>query len=186
MKNFKELFTLIPFVVGIAILLNLLVYQGMEVIYPEPMYEDFCTNRLDQITHPTKLEGDQVYTDLQITDYKNQCITKGGLYESSAIAGELGYCDFDYTCRVEYEKSAEQYSLIVMSVLLIIGVLLLMTSRQFSNKAVELGFSYAGVFMMIGSLGRLWQVGSQASQLIAILIALGGLLYFANQKLRLE
>jgi hypothetical protein len=70
----------------------------------------------------------------------------------------------------------------MLFVLVIVGVASVIASRQFKNKAVELGLSYGGLFMLISTLGQLWQVGSQAAQLVGILLALLALVYFATKK----
>lgn len=185
MKNFKELLTLIPFVLGIAILANILVYQSMQIIYPQVVYENFChLNKTDQIKLPALEDSTNTYTEAQIKSYANSCVEAGGKYEPVGITGEIGYCDQDYQCREDFDEANADRSLIMLIVLIGIGTGLLILSRIATVKAVELGLSYGGVFMLVGSLGYLFNVGSQLAQLIGIAAALLALVYFAHKKLK--
>jgi hypothetical protein len=189
MKHFKELLTLIPFVIGIAVLLNLFVYQGMEVIYPSPIYEDYCGNSYDRMVEPSRvtIDGQPInYTPAEITEFENQCVAVGGRYEESFEPGQLGYCDQNYTCNLEREADEKSRALVMLIVLTIGGAASLIASKQFKNKAVELGFSYGGLFMLLSTLGQLWRVGSQAVQLVGIVLALAAVVYFANRSLKDE
>jgi hypothetical protein len=70
----------------------------------------------------------------------------------------------------------------MLVVLIAIGTLSLIFARKSKSKGVELGLAYGGLFMLLSTLGQLWQVGSQAVQLVAILFGLGLLLYFASKR----
>lgn len=184
MKHFKELLTLIPFILGIGILLNLFVYQTMEVIYPAINYEDYC-GEMNRVIEPAR-ELDQAFTELEIQEFANQCVAGGGKYEESFRGNELGYCNQNFTCNQEREAAEKDRALVMLIVLILTGTASLIASRQFGNKAVELGLSYGGLFMLLSSLGQLWQVGSQAVQLIGIVLALGGLIYFSSRFIKDE
>ena len=186
MTNFRDLLTLAPYIIGIAILLNLFVYQGMEVIYPSIDYDDYCGSADRSLDEPARFDAvsgqELTFSTVEIEEYKNSCEAGGGKYEPARASGQLGYCDEFYTCNQEFEAAQRDRALIMLVVLIAVGTLSLIFARKAKSKGVELGLAYGGLFMLISTLGQLWQVGSQAVQLVAILFALGLLLYFASKR----
>jgi hypothetical protein len=186
MNNFKDFLVLAPYALGIAILLNLFVYQGMEVVYPSIDYNDYCGSEIDKALEPDRFDpvsGQELtFSTEEIEEYKNSCEADGGRYESARISGQLGYCDENYSCNLEREAAERDRALVMLVVLIAIGTLSLIFARKSKSKGVELGLAYGGLFMLLSTLGQLWQVGSQAVQLVAILFGLGLLLYFASKR----
>ena len=175
-----------PYAIGIAILLNLFVYQGMEVIYPAINYEDYCGGRQDIMAEPDRYDpvsGQKLtFSTEEIAEFENSCVADGGRYEPDRQPGALGYCDEFYTCNQERESAERDRALVMLVVLIGVGTLSLVFARKSRSKGVELGLAYGGLFMLLSTLGQLWRVGSQAVQLVAILMALGLLMYFASKR----
>ena len=186
MRNFKDFLSLAPYAIGIAILLNLFVYQGMEVIYPSVDYEDFCGSEMDRMIEPARFDpvsGQELtFSTDEITEFENSCVADGGRYESDRRPGALGYCDEFYTCNQEREAAQRDRALVMLIVLIGIGTISLIMAKKSKSKGVELGLAYGGLFMLLSTLGQLWQVGSEYIQVAAILLALGVLMYFASKR----
>jgi len=187
MRNFKDFITLAPYAVGIAILLNLFVYQGMEVIYPSIDYEDYCGGRgSDMMIEPARFDpvsGQELtFSTEEIKEFENSCVADGGRYEATKTPGALGYCDELYTCNQEREAAERDRALIMLIVLIGIGTISLVMAKKSKAKGVELGLAYGGLFMLLSTFGQLWRVGSEYIQVAAILLALGVLMYFASKR----
>ena len=85
MKNLKELAVVIPFVLSIAILLNLFVYRGIDTVYPEPEYSDFCDTLQDQkIFDSRQLEMGE---NLECTQLFNKAEAEYALFKMIILIG---------------------------------------------------------------------------------------------------
>jgi uncharacterized protein (DUF983 family) len=172
MKTWKEVLMTAPFVIAIAVLTNIFVYYGLHLVYPAPLWEDFC--------------GDK--ERLQIND-ETTCLAEGGIWNPSLeVVSEgqtpvrTGYCEATYECRENYEEAQKSYNGIKLLVLLIAGsiVLALAITRKL-QQAVTLGFSYGGAFLLLGALGSLWNIAADLGKLVVIGVLLVLLVFVTNR-----
>lgn len=158
MNNPKNLVTLFPVVFSIAILLNLLVYQSLNVFYPEPEYPFGC------------------YRGEEITVWESTGNKFINTMDKKVIRED------EPNCQLAYNRQLQQHALVSLFALLGVGILSILSSRNSKTKAVELGLSYGGAFLLLGSLGQLYNLGSQAVQVLVILLAFAVLMYFASKR----
>jgi hypothetical protein len=109
--------------IGIVVVYGLVLWQGIQAFYPEPMWEDFCSA---EVRVPKTVPIDRV-TNCEYPSGMNakevSCAEAGGYfvydYDDEGCLID-GYCD---ECQIEYEDARDEYSRNVFIVSLIIGIL---------------------------------------------------------------
>ncbi len=128
-------------VLGIAIIIltiSVVVY-GINTVYSEPEYSDFCNEFLGK---NAEIIGDQKDCEGiggKWNDYENEvrCVT---------APCPQGYCDRDYNCRLEYEAESETYSKTLFSITLPLGIIIIaLGALIFGLEAVGAGLMGGGV-----------------------------------------
>lgn len=161
--NFKEI------IVAIAIfVLTLFVSMyGVNSLYSEPVYEDFCSNSI-----------------LYVEDMNESvCFENGGKWNSypKKVEGESnGWCDQDYSCRSAYDLAKERYSMNLFLISIPLGVLILFLGFYFFNvEAVGLGLMIGGVGTMLRGIGSYWRYSEDWLRFLVSLVALLIVIYFS-------
>lgn len=164
------------FVLGVAIMvvtISVMVY-GINTFYEEPQYNDFC----------------EEYKTPQISETQFQCESAGGKWNSYDAPvkpeGITGYCEADYTCRQEYEKSSEIYRRNVFIIALPLGIIIIAVGALvFHLDAVGAGLMAGGVGTIIYGIGGYWRYTENWLRFVLSLIGLVALIwlsYYANKK----
>ena len=168
-------------VLGIAIIIltiSVAVY-GIGLLYDEPEYSDFCAE----------------FKTAEIIDTQERCEdiegkwteTGQGVPKRVIDGAELsGFCDRDYTCRMDLEEAREKYSKNVFLIALPLGIAVLaLGAFVFGLEVVGAGLMGEGIgIIFYGTWGFFWQT----SDLIRFIISLIGLVlliyltYWFNSK----
>lgn len=168
----KSKFVQISIIVAIVIVLNLFANYTVSLIYKEPAYDKF-------------IKPQQVVE--QITS-KDKCISIGGQWSENVTPAEKGktkiegYCDSDYTNRINYDKARASYEKKVFITLIVFGVLLLVLGGFVSIQILSISFAWGGVLsLIIGSL-RYWSSADTIFKVIILALALALLIWLAVKK----
>lgn len=159
-------------VAGIVIVLNMFFNYTISLVYKEPVYPNTQSQIIEQIKT------------------QQSCIAIGGQWTEAPIAPmpdntqpkSAGYCDPDYTARLEYEAAHKVYDRNVFIVLAVLGILSLVGGTLLSVEILALAFSWGGVLSLLIASMRYW---SAADNLIKVLIlgaALGALIWVTVKK----
>lgn len=168
----KKQNTLIRYAIlfGIVILINLFVSYAIQVVYPQPEYDQFCPIEKVNVTYPTQEE----------------CVSNGGQWNAPAGLDESGqnaYCNTNFTCNQQFEDASSLYNRNVFVVFVVVGLALLVGSLFVPGSSlIASAFSLAGILaLIIGSL-TYWSNMNDILRLVILGIALATVLYFAWKK----
>jgi hypothetical protein len=166
------------FVLGVAIFivtLSVVVY-GIHTFYERPEYNDYC---------------DEFKTQ-EIIETQERCEEIGGMWNTYGIPQKIndneltGYCDRDYACRQEYEKSLEVYRRNIFLITLPLAILIIILGMLvFNLDAVGAGLMTGGVGTLIYGIGGYWTYAENWMKFVSSfigLIVLIWLAYYANKK----
>jgi|TARA_B100001964_G_scaffold245583_1_gene333703 hypothetical protein len=163
-------------IIGIAIIIltiSVVVY-GINTIYSEPEYFDFC----------------EEFKTQEIIEIQERCEEIGGKWnsyeEQISVLEKEGYCDRDYKCREDYDNSSEKYSRNVLVISIPLGILIIVLGAYFFRlDSVGAGLMGGGVGTIIYGTGGYWRY---AGDLLRFAISLAGLIaliwfaYWFNKK----
>jgi hypothetical protein len=154
----------------IAFVFVFFVAYAIQSIYPSPEYEDFCK------------------TDRKIVGDLESCSDNGGEwnpYEKSlAVDGVNGWCDFDFSCREEYEDSRDSYELNVFLLNLFFGILAVVLSLFLTVEVVSTGFMAGGTIMIVYGTLRYWGDLSPVLRTTFLGIALAILVFLGYRRFK--
>lgn len=162
-------------VIGIIITLNLFFNYAITLVYKAPEYDAY-------FTRPQVVE--------QITT-REACVGVGGQWtEDSAYKTPentnpkiTGYCDPDYTKRLQYDEARKIYEKNVFITLVVLGVITLILGILFPMQAVLApAFSWGGVLSLIIASVRYWSMADNLLKVIILAVALGALIFVAIRK----
>lgn len=157
-------------VFGIAVFVLALVVSiyGVNTIYNEPEYEDFCPNSFLEVPEMNE----------------SICFEHGGKwqnYDRKVPEGELGYCDRDYMCREAYELKQERYSMNLFLISVPLGILILIGGFYFVLEFVSIGVMVAGVGTILRGVFGYWKYSEDWLRFLISLVGLGVVIFFANR-----
>ena len=164
--------------IGIIIVLNLFFSVAIETAYPQPQYDNFCTQA--QVT--------PVYED------ETSCVEAGGQwnppYKTSAdrpvsVDEPQGYCNVYFTCNQEYQDAQEGYARNVFVILIVLGALSIAAGFALRvSPAVSAGLSYGGVLSFIIAAIRYWGEAGDLVRLAIVAAALVALIAIGVKKFK--
>jgi hypothetical protein len=130
--------------IGIVIVFGLALGYGIEAFHPSPQYEDYCD----------PLRG------YEVIDNSTICEQDGGKWfgNEPIVKGEVtvkGYCDYDFTCRGEYESTRERYSWSVFLISIIVGIITLLLGFMVL-KVEPVGSALIGSAIWAILYGSIW------------------------------
>lgn len=179
MKKFKIIE--LSFAIGIAILLNIFIPYVGNYFFPEPEYNDFCSEREDKLMRAP-------VNDSQISE--ETCLQNDGEWINYATTVETepqGYCDFYSKCNGEYEVARDAYSQNAFIFYLLIAIVLLIISQfLIKNQVVASSLAAGSILLMIISSMRFWSSSDELIRIIILGIALFVLIYLAYKKFNNE
>ncbi len=157
----------IAFGVAIFILSLSVVIYGVGLIYPEPNYEDYCSN---SIVRP-------------ILENESSCFDNGGKWNSYEVSkGDItGYCDIDYRCGEAYNLARERYSMNLFLFFVPFGILILIAGVYIRVESVSYGVLFSGIALILKGLFGYWRYSENWLRFLISLIGLGVVVYFANK-----
>lgn len=154
---------------GIVILINLFITYAVQVVYPEPLYEQFCS--------PEKVN--------MIYETKESCVENGGQWNVTPSGEIKGYCDNSFECSKGYESANKIFSRNVFIVFVVAGLLLLIGSLFVPGSTlIASAVSLAGVLaLIIGSIAH-WSNMNDVLRLVVLGVALVAILTLAWKKFK--
>lgn len=153
--------------IGVVVLTIFVAVYGLSVIYPNVVYEDYCP----------------VIKTAEIIGSQERCEQVGGQwspYLEKTPEGVAGYCDRDYACRQDYEKSLEVRSKKIFYISVPLGILIIFIGGiLFSLDAVGAGLMGGGIGTIIYGAGGYWRYGDDLFRFIISLLGLAAVIYLA-------
>lgn len=166
-------------IVGIVIVINLFLNYSLSLVYKEPDYNTYCPS-----------------SQVNEAQTKEMCLAQGGQWngyaDPSQVAptGQLnvkpaGYCDLQYTCRMNFDLANKSYQKNVFVTLVILGALLVLLGNFLKGNEVIAGaLSFAGVLSFVIASMRYWGAANDAIRVGILGIALILLLWVAYKKFK--
>ncbi len=165
-------------IIGIVIVLNLFFNYTLSLVYGSPQYDNFCVR--SQVVNAPETE--------------QACVTEGGQwtnntyyskYDASRALEPKGWCDLDYTCRMEYDTASSAYNRNVFVALVVLGAIsVLVANFSVPNMVVSSGLSLGGVLSFIIASMRYWGAANDFIRVLILAIALGLLVWVAVKKFK--
>jgi hypothetical protein len=159
-------------VLGIVIILNVFFTVVRQLIFPAPVYEDFCPASMHPMVAPTE----------------QSCIAQEGVwsvYPEKDPTGATGYCDFYQKCQKPWEAAMSDYQLRGFVLMLAFGIIALVAGVLLvGSSVVSWGLSYGGVVAFIIGSVSYWSEADNWIRLIISAIALAALLYLGWRKFK--
>lgn len=175
--NQTSKFVRVSIVVAIVIVMNMFFNYAVSLVYKEPVY--------DQFVKPTQV--------VEIIKDKEACLGVGGQWNENMYTEYIvqpptkntkpdGYCDVDYTKRMEYEDARNVYERNVFITLVVLGVLSLAIAGFIQVALLTIALAWGGVLSLIIASIRYWSSADNLVKVIILGIALATLIYLAVKK----
>ena len=156
---------------AIVIVSNIFFSYSISLVYPSPVYNDFC-------------KQNQVNPAL---NDETSCTGVGGQWNAipqKTSEGVNGYCNTEFTCSKNYENAITPYEKNVFIILVVIGAVLLVLGllTSLGGAILTLSMSWSGVLSLIVASIRYWSYASNWLQVLILFLALLALVYVAVKK----
>ena len=161
-------------IVGIVIVINMFFNYAISLVYKAPEYP----------VNQSQVIG-TIYT-------KDECISIGGQWTQVPTPTDLktadpqsklgGYCDPEYTKRMEYEKERKVYERTVFIILFALGALILIIGTVIKQEVLAIALSWGGVLSLIIASMRYWSNANNGLKVAILAVALASLMYLAVKK----
>ncbi len=164
--------------IAIAIVLTMFVSYGIRTFIPEPNYENYCNTTRTQIINLTS---------------ETQCIEIGGQwinienadYEPNIKSKPVtGYCDYDFTCRKEFEKANNSQQDRAFLITVIAGLIFLVLGITLNVESVSLGLLLGGILNLFVGTVSYWGRFQNAIKFIILGVILVILIWIGYKKLK--
>tara|TARA_Y100000310_G_C20702929_1_gene831718 strand:- start:2590 stop:3147 length:558 start_codon:yes stop_codon:yes gene_type:complete len=160
-------------VLGIAIIIltvSVAVY-GINIFYDAPEYADFCDE----------------FKTAEVIDNQQRCEDVGGLWNEDGIPRAVvegksatGFCDRDYTCRMELEDAQEKYSKNIFLFALPLGIAVIAIGAfVFGLESVGAGLMGGGVGIILYGVAAFWRFADDWLKFILSLVGLIAVIWLA-------
>ncbi|MBI4448604.1 phage holin family protein [Candidatus Woesearchaeota archaeon] len=119
--------------------------------------------------------------------YESDCQQKGGTFHPSAscpTAKQVGYCDVQYTCRINYEAASDIYQRNIFVVQMICGIIVLILGIALAIPSVSGGMMSGAVITMFIALTGYWGDLNQWLRVGILWLILAILVWLGYKKLR--
>ena len=158
-------------VLGIVIMILAIsvVVFGVGLFYDRPEFEDFCDE----------------FKTAQVIENEEQCNNVEGRWTSQEIRCVTepcpqGFCDRDFSCRLEYEDAQERYARNLFFITLPLGIVIIIIGAiVFGLEAVGGGLMAGGVGVILWGVGSYWRFSDDLIKFILSLIGLVVVIYVA-------
>jgi hypothetical protein len=161
----------------IAVVLTGFVIYLIQAIHPSPKYEDYCNNVV-----PIPIEKQPNINQSECELYNGiwipqniQCIT---------TPCPQGYCNFYERCNNEYQKSQDNYNLLVFIISIVTGIIAISLGIILTLPSVSSGLMIGGTFLIIYGTLVYWHNLSNFLRAIILGLALIILIWLGYKKLK--
>jgi hypothetical protein len=161
-------------IVGIVIVINMFFNYAISLVYKAPEYP----------VNTSQVIG-SLYT-------KEDCLEIGGQWTQIPTPTDLktadpqsklgGYCDPEYTKRMEYEKDRKVYERTVFIILFALGALILILGTVLKQEVLAIALSWGGVLSLIIASMRYWSNANNGLKVGILAVALFTLMYLAVKR----
>jgi hypothetical protein len=159
-------------ILGIAIIIltiSVAVY-GINLFYDKPEYSDFCDE----------------FKTAEVIEDQARCVEVGGKWNEDGLPRKVGsedvtgFCDRDYTCRMELENAQEKYSRNVFFIALPLGIAVIaLGAFVFGLEAVGAGLMGGGIGIILYGVGGFWRFADDWLKFVLSFIGLVAVIYLA-------
>ena len=161
-------------IVGIIIVINMFFNYAVSLVYKAPEYPN---------TQPQVVGT--IYT-------KETCISEGGQWTQVPTPVDMkmadpqskqgGYCDPDYTKRMQYEEARKAYERSVFIILFVLGALILILGTIIKQEVLAIALSWGGVLSLVIASMRYWSTANNGLKVGILAVALAALMWLAVKR----
>lgn len=163
-------------IIGIVIVMNLFFNYTLTLVYKAPEYDNYYAR--PQVVQSFNNQDDCLAVGGQWTENAN--------YPEQLKSGEkgaqTGYCDPDYTKRMQYEEARKVYERNVFVSLIILGVVVLILGLIIQLEVLATAFAWGGVLSLIIASVRYWSLADNLLKVILLGVAFGLLIWVSIRK----
>src|SRR3989344_2967664 len=152
----------------IAIVLSSFVIYLVLSFHPNPKWEDYCSD----VRYPKAL-----------SDGKIENITQEICEQNEGAKWMNGYCDYEYTCRQNYENASEKHRFITFLVVVPVGLVAVGLGVLLALPSVSSGLMLGGVFLTIYGTSNYWDNFSNWVKALILGFVLIALFWLGYKKL---
>ncbi len=164
-------------IAAIVIVLNLFFNYTLDLVYPKPVYENFCSQDISNRNF----------------DNKDQCIYNGGSWsentipvqelKSSTYKSEVtGYCNVTYTCQKDYDLKNNIYKRNVFIMLVILGIIAILLGAFTHIALLSVSLSWGGVVSLLIATMMYWSDANNIIKVSILALALSALIILVIKK----
>lgn len=163
-------------IIGIVIVFTMFCNYAISLVYPAPEYDKYVIRT--QVVKTYNNEADCLSVGGQWNENQNvpQEVVQPGTQK------ETGYCDAEYSIRLQYEEANKQYERTVFAILVVIGAALLIVGVSLSHIVLAPAFAGAGILSLLIASFRYWSFAGDGLRVVLLALALAGLLWVAVKK----
>lgn len=178
MKKFSR-FVNWGFAIAFIILVNLFLYYTINVISPEPRYENFCPiHNESYMTAETCVSAGGQWTNFQMSPKE--------VTDAVKTNSPLGWCDADFTCRQTFESTTSTYNKNVFVVMIVVSLVLMIIGIFIKLEILSISLTWSGVVALIVATIRFWSDAGNGLKVVILGIGIVVLLWLAIKKLKDE
>jgi hypothetical protein len=163
--------------IGIAIIFVMFVNYTASAVFNRPEYEDFCKVRDQLILNQTN---------------QQECVANGGqwtvtpdaYYPKPVPVDRQGYCDWDFTCRKEFEDAQEKYDSRAFILKVIAGFIGLALGVLLAVESVSAGFLLGSVLTLFFATVQYWERFNDIIRVVVLAVVLVILIWIGYRKIR--
>ena len=188
--------------IAIAIVFVFFVGFGIASFYKSPKYEDFCVQReFKEVITQEKCELEngkwtsynrEIPKPVAAMDSNQLLCTKiSGIGKNVTLNCETieqitqsGYCDLDFYCREDFDKSREKYNRNVFIVATGIGIIILIVGFALKMASVSAGLMGGGVLTILYGIIRYWTDIPDYGRFIILGIILAILIWLGYKRIK--
>jgi hypothetical protein len=176
-KNKSNKFVHVALIVGLVIVINLFINYALSFIYKEPVYENYFSQ--PQVVKSYDNQADCVNNGGQWTENASYQIDQKTEYSKDV---SRGYCNAEYTTRLNYDTKVKSYELNVFITLMVLGILMMIFGITYSHAVLSPAFTWAGVLSYNVASMRYWSSATSGVRVIILGLALVVLIWVALKK----
>ena len=196
MSRFKS----VLLAIAIAIVFVFFVGFGIASFYKAPKYEDFCVQReFKEAITQEKCEAENgkwtsyergapkpVMAENQLLCTKISSVGKNTTLNCETIEQitQSGYCDIDFYCREDFDKTREKYNRNVFIVATGIGIIILIVGFALKMASVSAGLMSGGVLTILYGIIRYWTDLPDYGRFIILGIILAILIWLGYRRIK--
>ncbi len=157
-------------ILGIVIVLNMFFNYAISLVYKEPQYP---------------MSQPQVVQEIQTQE---DCLNIGGQWNANTYVSpdekiqSKGYCDPDYSKRMQYDAAHKIYQRNVFVILMLLGIVSLVLGVFIVQDVLGAALAWGGVLSLLIASMRYWSEADNLVKVLLLAAALGALIWTAVRK----